>query len=140
MRGTVRSYALNIPSATVPLNRVIEIGLSQPLGRSGQPGLDYDLLELGRGSLAEPDQHRRVAVEVRRSEENLGFGGDHRLLGDQVFHAGAEDRALRSGLTERLQVAFSQRPFPDEQLVLDLPGTLSAHVDFSRLGHGKREA
>src|SRR3954451_4441389 len=101
---------------------------SHPLWGPREPGLRHDLLENLVADPLELDQHGRVAVEMRRREEDLGVVGDQGFLGNQVLHAGPEDRPGGRRGAQRLQVTAAEWPLPDEQLAADLPGAIAAHV------------
>ena len=99
----------------------LEVRLGQPLRRAGEPRLDDDLVEVLDGYRVQADQDRRVAVEVRRGEEDPWAVGEQRLLRPEVLHARAEDRPVGRVVAERLEVRAAQRALPHEQLVLDPP-------------------
>src|SRR5438876_445320 len=68
------------------------VPLRDALGRAREPGLDDHFVELLDRDLVEADEHGRIAVEVRRREEDARVVGEHRLLRDQVLDARTEDR------------------------------------------------
>src|SRR5205814_1686555 len=93
----------------------------EPLRRPAQPGLGHHLSQLRYRDPVEPDQHRRVPVEVRRGEVQRRIVGQQRLLGAEVGYPDPEDRPVRRRVAERVEVAAPQRPLPDEELVPDPP-------------------
>jgi hypothetical protein len=70
---------------------------------------------------------------MRRGEEHSGVVCQQCLLRSLVLDAGAQDRAVRGRVAERLEIGLSQRPLPHEQLVLDLPLAETARQHLRRL-------
>src|SRR3954471_24852065 len=63
----------------IPLGAVLQILIREALGRPRQPCLDDDLLEIVDPDRVEADQDGRVAVEVRRREEDARVVMQQRL-------------------------------------------------------------
>src|SRR3954467_7411596 len=71
-----------------------EPGLGDALLCSREPGLGDQVLELVAlepRQLGDPNEHRRVAVEVRRREEDAAVIGEHQLLHVEVGNAEHQD-------------------------------------------------
>ncbi len=81
----------------------------------------------------EANQYGGITVEVGSREEDAFVLGEERLFLAEVADHGAEHRALRCPVAERLEVGFAQRPLPGEQLVLDPPLGVAPRFAFARL-------
>ena len=90
--------------------------------RTRQPTVGQRDLERSHANLAELDQDRRVAVEVRDREDPLGARGEHGFLLDQILNADGEDRLPGWRLIpEPLEVGLRVRSLPRERLPRDRP-------------------
>src|SRR5205807_3731114 len=99
----------------------LEVVLRQPLRRPREPRLDDHLLQLVEADLAEPDEHRWVAVEVGGGEEDAGFVLEQRLLGAEMLDPCAEDRPVWRFIPERAEVGLAKRPLPHESFAMHPP-------------------
>lgn len=68
------------PTTRDRLRRGLVELLQQSLRRHPAPRVDEDLAELFRLDRGQPDEHRRVAIVVRRREEHVGLGPKEHLL------------------------------------------------------------
>src|SRR5690606_13973695 len=88
-----------------------ELG-GEALRRADEPGLGDELLQLVGADPFKADEDGREAVEVRGREIDLRVVRDERLLGADVRHVGAEDRAAGRGVAQRGQVGPAERAVP----------------------------
>src|SRR5262249_50054506 len=114
----------------------------KPLRRGGAPPLAQRLAERALGDLAELDEDRGVAVEVRDREERARARREGRILLLEVRDAHREDRpGGRRLLTEAREVSLREGPLPREGLLRDEPGSIPvprAHRDLGeRLGDAR---
>jgi hypothetical protein len=73
--------------------------------------------------LAQGNQHRCVALEVRDGEESRQSDIEQGILGVEVLHADREDLSRRWRLVaEPREVGFAERPLPGKALAVHHPG------------------
>src|SRR2546421_1048005 len=99
----------------------VQVLLGQALRCPVEPRLDDQLGEVRLVDLLQPHEDRRVPVEVRGREVDVGVLGEQRVLSPEVGYPRAQDRSLRSVVAQRLEVRPAQRPLPHEALVPNPP-------------------
>src|SRR4051794_18376079 len=104
---------------------LLHVFARDPLGRAREPGLDDRFLQVVEADRIQPDEDGRVAIEVRRGEEDAGIVGKQGFLGAKMLEACAENRPARRVPAEGEEVFLAERTLPDEQLVPDAPGELA---------------
>ena len=113
-------------------------GGREPLRRDRQPRLGDELVERVRRDRVEPDEHRRIAVEVRRREVHVRLGLEQRVLRADVLDPHAQDVPVRRIGTERRDIGLAQRALPHEPLLAHTPPAQTARLALDRLGHRQR--
>jgi len=106
----------------------------KPCGRSREPGLDDDGLQLDRSYALQADEDRGVAVEVGSRKKDSWVLGQQCFLVTEVRDHCAENEAFGRLVTKCFEVSLAQRSFPDEQLVFHTPLEVAARLAFARLG------
>jgi hypothetical protein len=82
----------------------VHVLLREPPRRASQPGLDDHFLKVLEGDPVQAHQDRRVAVEVRCGEEDIGIIGKQRRLRPEMLDPRPQDRSGWSGFAEGTNV------------------------------------
>ena len=69
----------------------------------------------------EPNEDRGIPVEMRRGEEHARVACQYCLLGVETVGPYPQDRAIRGGVAQLLQVLLAQRALPKEEFFLNAP-------------------
>ena len=96
-------------------------GGREPLRRNRQPRLGDELVERVRRDHIKPDEHRRIAIEVRRREVHVRLGLEQCVLRADVLDPHAQDVPVRRLGTECRDIGLAQRALPHEPLLAHTP-------------------
>ena len=89
-----------------------DVFVGESLGCACEPRVNNQFAQLVERDQVKADENRRVPVEVRGREVDLGVVGEQRVLGAEMLYPRTEDRAGGCAVAEGAKVCGAQRTFP----------------------------